>query len=299
MDYSFLKEILCETGLRICRRVHHSLHTQSLEERAAVHSESSDDTIYQIDRDVEDLLIEEIETHAEELGGVVLVAEGLEREGELYTAPNSIDPADAAWRILMDPIDGTRGIMYDKRSAFYLAGAAPNRGESTTIQDIELAVMVEIPTSRSYLSDTLWAIKGEGARRFTHDLKTGAVKPRSITPSTSSTILGGFAQISRFFPPGRNILAQIDEEIIQTLFPNAPEGRAILFEDQYISTGGQFYEMLIGHDRFNADLRASLYRRMRGDGFTAGAYMSPLRYLRPTYRRRGGIAHYRDRWRSS
>jgi hypothetical protein len=29
----------------------------------------------------------------------------------------------------------------------------------------------------------------------------------------------------------------------------------VIFEDQYISTGGQFYELLVGHDRMAGDLR--------------------------------------------
>jgi hypothetical protein len=32
-------------------------------------------------------------------------------------------------------------------------------------------------------------------------------------------------------------------------------GKAQCFEDQYICTGGQFYELMSGHDRFIADLR--------------------------------------------
>jgi len=36
-----------------------------------------------------------------------------------------------------------------------------------------------------------------------------------------------------------------------------------VFDDQYISTGGQFYELIVGHDRFNADLRPLLYRIQR------------------------------------
>ena len=36
--------------------------------------------------------------------------------------------------------------------------------------------------------------------------------------------------------------------------------RATVFDDQYISTGGQFYELIVGHDRFNADLRPHFYR---------------------------------------
>ena len=31
--------------------------------------------------------------------------------------------------------------------------------------------------------------------------------------------------------------------------------KATVFDDQYICTGGQLYELLVGHDRFLADLR--------------------------------------------
>jgi len=32
-----------------------------------------------------------------------------------------------------------------------------------------------------------------------------------------------------------------------------------IFDDQYISTGGQFYELLAGHDRFIGDIRPLIY----------------------------------------
>ncbi|MFB3788820.1 MAG: hypothetical protein ACE15F_20870 [bacterium] len=269
-----IKDCLCEVGLRVCQHVRQSLLVRSMEERSAVHSETSDDTIYQIDRDVEAVILPLVEEKARELGGVVLIAEGLEDHGA-RVLPRGLQESQAAYRILMDPIDGTRGIMYDKRSAFFLAGVAPNRGESPTLQDITIAVMVELPTSRSHLSDTLWAIKGQGAHRLTRDLQSGRVAQQLIRPSQSRTILGGFAQISQFFPPGREILAQIEEEMIQTLFPDAPTGRAILFQDQYISTGGQLYEILVGHDRFVADLRAGLYRRLEAEGRRVGLACHP------------------------
>jgi hypothetical protein len=41
-------------------------------------------------------------------------------------------------------------------------------------------------------------------------------------------------------------------------------GKAQSFEDQYISTGGQLYELMAGHDRFVADLRAVVERRRSG-----------------------------------
>ncbi len=275
MDQRLIKDVLCDTGQAICKRLHNSLREQSLEDRTAVYVEAKDDTIYQIDRDVEDLLVESLAPHASNLGGIVLVAEGIEEGGSPIVLPENCSAGEAELRMIIDPIDGTRGIMYEKRSAFFLAGAAPNRGEETCLQDITVAVMVELPTSRSYMSDTLWAIRGHGAFALTHNLIDGTILPCPIAPSRSKTILGGFAQISRFFPPGREILAQIEEETIATLFPDAPPERSIIFEDQYISTGGQLYEILMGHDRFVADLRESLFNRLKREGRRIGIACHP------------------------
>jgi hypothetical protein len=210
------------------------------------------------------------------LGGVVLIAEGISDEAaDGLVLPANLESGEAAVRIIMDPIDGTRGIMYDKRSAFFLAGAAPNKGPHTRLQDIEVAVMTELPTSRSVLSDTLWAIKGRGANRYTWHLEKDTIEDRLIRPSQSPTLLGGFGQIARFFPPGRDILAAVEEDMIAALFPDAPEGKAILFEDQYISSGGQLYEILVGHDRFIADVRVALFRQLKRAGRKIGHVCHP------------------------
>ena len=266
--------VLKSIGLKVCEKIHHSLRTQSVAERSAIAAETTEDTIYQIDRDVEDLIIPELESAAEVLGGIVLIAEGIGEE-QVTVFPSSMAAEDAAIRILMDPIDGTRGIMYDKRSAFFLAGAAPNKGTETSLQDIETAVMVECPTSRAYLCDIIWAIRGQGAHRMTRHLFTGEEYPNDFSPSKSKTIVGGYGQISRFFPPGKDILAQMEEEMIREILPVPPVGKAVLFNDQYISSGGQLYEMLTGHDRFVADLRATLYRKFKREGKWVGLTCHP------------------------
>ncbi|MBN2327356.1 MAG: hypothetical protein JXR73_09380 [Candidatus Omnitrophica bacterium] len=274
MNLDLIRDVLIQIGRRVRERVYHSLTHQSLEERTSVHAETEEDTIYQIDRDVESIILPELNRHAAALNGVILIAEGIGDE-DAVALPHGCDPRDAALRILMDPIDGTRGIMYDKRSAFFLAGAAPNRDEAASLRDVVASVMVELPTSRSYLSDEIWALRGQGAHRSTYNMKSGEIEARKIAPSQSKTLLGGFGQISRFFPPAKEILARIEDQLIERLFPDAPAGRAILFEDQYISTGGQLYEMLVGHDRFVADLRASLYRRIEKEGRRIGLTCHP------------------------
>ena len=77
--------------------------------------------------------------------------------------PVGADESDAVWRVIVDPIDGTRGLMYQKRSAWVLTGVAPNRGAATNLDDIQLAVQTEIPLVKQHLCDVLWAMPGTGA----------------------------------------------------------------------------------------------------------------------------------------
>jgi hypothetical protein len=71
--------------------------------------------------------------------------------------------------------------------------------------------------------------------------------------------------ISRFFPGNRSELAAIDDEVVEAVLGPPQPGKAQSFEDQYISTGGQLYELMAGHDRFVADLRP-LFERGRPGG---------------------------------
>lgn len=275
MNHELIKNMLCELGEAVCAQVHQSLRKSSVETLSTVYHQGADDTIYQIDRDVEEILVPRLASYAEQVGGIILIAEGISDVGSEFVLPVGLPPDKAQIRLIIDPIDGTRGIMYDKRSAFFLAGAALNKGPETCLQDIEVAVMTELPTSRSFLSDTFWAIKGQGAYGFTRNLITNETTSRSYSPSKAQTIVGGFSQIARFFPPGRAILAQIDDELIQEIMPDMPAGKAILFEDQYISSGGQLYEVLVGHDRFIADLRPLLFNRLAREGKKIGLVCHP------------------------
>jgi hypothetical protein len=165
--------------------------------------------------------------------------------------------------------------MYQKRSAWILTGVAPNRGPETTLADIELAVQTEIPLVKQHLSDTLWAVAGEGAHAERHDRLKAESRPLSLSPSRARSIEHGFAMISRFFPGVREELAAIDEEIVRGALGPPREGKAQCFEDQYISSGGQLYELLSGHDRFVADLRPLLSPLAATRGFPLGICAHP------------------------
>src|SRR4051794_25070913 len=55
----------------------------------------------------------------------VVIAEG--RHGGRRGWPKGAAEADATWRLIVDPIDGTRGLMCQKRSGWILSAAGPNR----------------------------------------------------------------------------------------------------------------------------------------------------------------------------
>ena len=219
---------------------------------AAADDDEPGDTIYAIDRVSEHALLEGLREIARE-EPLVVVAEGLPPGG--VALPEGTSDAACRWRLLVDPIDGTRGIMYQKRSAWVLTGVAPNRGAATRLSDVVLAVQTEIPTTKQTLADQLWATRGGGVEARRVDRRTGAVAPLSLRPSGADTIAHGFATVVRFFPGARDVLAAVDDELARALLGVPEPGKAACFEDQYASTGGQLYELMAGHDRFVADVR--------------------------------------------
>src|SRR4030095_105483 len=163
-------------------RVLASTARQRFDELASVTREEAGDTIYAIDAVSEEV----IGGFAETLGrqhSFVLVAEGLPGGQQVF--PRGTDEAVATWRIIVDPIDGTRGLMYQKRSAWILTGVAENCGPETTLQDITFAVAGRAVTVHRYT-------------RLTRDRA-----PIRLAPSTARTIAHGYATVSRFFPGAR------------------------------------------------------------------------------------------------
>jgi len=251
---------------RLRERVVAACEQAAVEELAQVDREGEEDTLYAVDRVGEEELLSFF-AELDRRSPIVLIAEGLSGGGQVVL-PEGCGEEEALWRIIVDPIDGTRGLMYQKRSAWILTGVAPNWGPQTGLHDIELAVQTEIPLVKQHLCDTLWAIKGEGAQGERLNRFSGERYAIPLRPSAAATIAHGFATVVRFFPGARQWLSALDDELARAVLGPLPPGRAACFEDQYISSGGQLYELTVGHDRFVADLRplmAPLLAR-RGQG---------------------------------
>jgi len=264
-----------------------SCERSRLEDLSAVAREEEGDTIYAIDRVSEELLVEVFEREIAVNVPLVLIAEGLP-DGKVML-PRGTSEDDASWRIIVDPIDGTRGLMYQKRSAWILTGVAPNKGPATSLSDIEFAIQTEIPLVKQHLSDSAWAIKGNGVTAERFNRLTGTSEALTLKPSSSKTIAHGYAQISRFFPGARDELAAIEEEIVLAALGPVQPGKAHCFEDQYASSAGQLFELMSGHDRFTTDLRPLMNELLAKRGAALGICCHPYDVCTELIAREAGV----------
>ncbi len=259
----------------------------AVEQLSSVVAEEAGDTIFAIDRVSEETLLEHFAELAREWP-CVLIAEGLGTTGVLQL-PEGSQPHEATIRIIVDPIDGTRGLMYQKRSAWILTGVAPNHGPTTNLADIQLALMTEIPLVRQHLCDSFWAIAGQGVGGERLNRLNGEIQPLAPRPSRATTIAQGYGSLARFFPGARGELAAIDDAVVYRLLGPPPAGKALTFEDQYISSGGQLYELLMGHDRWVADLRPLVTPLLVAQGFPTNLCCHPYDLCTELIAREAGI----------
>lgn len=219
------------------------------------------DTIFALDRVADEVLVPGFEAWATDWGvSFALVAEGWP-EGRAMV-PRGANPAAARFVVIADPVDGTRGLMYGKRSAWSLAAVAPvtapgwwERGEAPArLADIRAAVQTELPTHRAYLADQVWAVRGAGTAGVTRDLLTGTEAPLRFRPAANVTLEHGFASLFKGLPWAKADIAALEDRLLRELAGPAMEPPPI-YDDQYISTGGQLFALMTGQDRFIADLR--------------------------------------------
>lgn len=257
-----IRELLCELQLAILKALLAERNGSSVKALAAVSEETAADTIYAIDRVAEATIEEWFATNWPAEWPIEIVMEGLE-DGAVLTFPQGTDVADTKLKCIIDPIDGTRGIMYDKRAAWILLGVAPQRGYENTLADIEVAAMTEIPTTRQWRADQLSAIRGVGVKAVALDVRNDfSSQPIELQPSAAQEVRHAFGTVSRFFPAGSTLLSQVEEQLWERLYGQPDSPSPLVFNDQYISTGGQFYEILAGHDRFIADLRPEAFAKL-------------------------------------
>ena len=258
LDHHALLPQLRALQLEIRAALREHTQRQATEHLARPVRDGEGDTIFGIDVAVEELLLRRCEDWGREQH-FTLLGEGLPTEGLEFGAPGRGGPP---FRLLVDPIDGTRGLMFDKRSAWCLMGAAPDRGAATRLQDVEVAVMTELPTTRQHIGDVIWAVAGVEARAERHDLVRDTVRALPLRPSSAADLRHGFASVANYFPGGKALIAALDEAIVGRAMGGWNPQKAEVYSDQYICTGGQLAEILTGRDRFVLDVRPLAYKKL-------------------------------------
>ena len=263
-DPEELRVLLCAMQDAIQRRVIDARDGQSAAELSAVAAVTPADTIYRVDRFAEAAILEWFETSWPSRWPVELVVEGLEGRGAVVF-PSDGAPEDCVLRCLIDPIDGTRSFMYDKRSAWVLASLAPQRGVETRLSDIVVAAMTELPVAKQRLADQVSAVRGCGPDGIVAErvcLESGERRSVQLRPTAETDFEHGFVSIARFFPEAKTLLSRFEEALWQAVYPDCDAPGPMIFDDQYICSGGQLYELLAGRDRMFGDLRPLAFRAL-------------------------------------
>jgi hypothetical protein len=256
------RQLLCSLGESIRERVIEGRRAMNKEALSRVATRSLADTIYEIDKFGEEAIRAWFLAHWPVSEPIEVIMEGPD---ESLCFPPGTLPADTKWKCLLDPIDGTRGIMYDKRSAWALSGIAPQRGQATKLSEIVVAAMTELPTTKQWRADQVSTVRSGGLVASATNVLDGSAVPLSLAPSKATDFRHGFAWMAKFFPEGRALTSQIEELLWSELVGIGQDASPTVFDDQYICTGGSFYELLAGHDRMIGDLRPLVLHRLQLD----------------------------------
>lgn len=263
---------LQELHFKIYDAVRTQLFNSSIEKMSKVAAQGEGDVSYTLDVSAEKMIEDFFKEWSIE-GGVVVISEGL----GVKTFPADLEENSARFRIIIDPIDGTREIMYDKRSAWILTGVALNKSKETKLSDIEIAIQTELPPSKQNTASVVIAVKGQGAFEELWDIGSRKIisPKRRLQSSGSKTLAHGFAIFVNFFPGTRTIISQIGDKIIEAEVGPVKEGQALVFDDQYITTGGQIYLLASGKYRLVADFRPKLAQIQSRQGKDLGLCSHP------------------------
>ena len=162
-------------------------------------------------------------------------------------------------RIALDPIDGTRNLMADLRSAWTVVSFAPAGEAMPRLNEITLGIVSELPISRMNRFLTLRAELGTGCVRTERGTEDNEVI-REVRLDTGSDDRPdhGYFPFFRFERHQAPRIAAIESEFHRRLAEHESADTLTCYDDQYISNGGQLVLLTGGTYRFVSDLRAWL-----------------------------------------
>ncbi|QDU66842.1 inositol monophosphatase family protein [Engelhardtia mirabilis] len=166
-------------------------------------------------------------------------------------------------RIAIDPIDGTRNLMHDLRSAWTLvsycdAGAGPPR-----LGDVCAGIVAELPDSRGGRFRVVSAARGQGCRIEEREVADGRLLgERRLTADDDDRADHGYFPFFRYAPDLRAPIAALESAFLQRLETQEQALVEHCFDDQYICSAGQLVLTMLGRYRMVVDARPLVAARL-------------------------------------
>lgn len=176
-------------------------------------------------------------------------------------------------RIVVDPIDGTRNLMADLRSAWTAIALCPPGAGEPRLADVTLAVCGELPDTRAARYRTLLAHKGRGTRLEERALEEDRVFAElELHADHDARPDHGYFSIFSYSPAMRPRIGALAARFFERLERYEHADLRACFDDQYISNCGQLFLLARGTYRLIADVRAHLWRPELGPRITSKPY---------------------------
>ena len=176
-------------------------------------------------------------------------------------------------RIAVDPIDGTRNLMADLRSAWsVIAFCGPGAGQPS-MSDVCLGLVSEIPDSRAALFRSLEAFRGAGCRVQIIHLESGELREeRALESDDEARVDNGYFPFFAYMHDLRPPLAQLQADFFARLARDEGADVRSCYDDQYISNGGQLVLLASGTYRLIVDARQWVARQAGQSTITSKPY---------------------------
>lgn len=165
-------------------------------------------------------------------------------------------------RIAIDPVDGTRNVAADLRSAWTVVSACgPGAGEPRA-RDVVHGTVSELPVVRAARGLRLTADAGHGA--FVAEFASTLDAPHAVHESARALrvdddeALFGYLPFFRYDPHMRRAAVELETDVLDALIENENANPRHLFDDQYICSAGQLVLLALGTYRAIVDPRAFL-----------------------------------------
>lgn len=176
-------------------------------------------------------------------------------------------------RLVIDPVDGTRNLMADLRSAWTVIALCGPGSIQPRLSEVELGVISELPDSRAARYRMLCARQGCGATLEERALADDEALDRApLRCDDDQRVEHGYFSFFRYTPAQRPRLAALEAEFFSRLEQHEGANPRYCYDDQYISNGGQLALLSLGTYRFIADLRADLAPGIEADCTTSKPY---------------------------